>query len=246
MGGMKWLGIEIVEVSPAEKIVSALGSTLAIFCLFWISRFFLPADAVWGVLGSMGATAVLLFAVPHGPLSQPWPLLVGHTISAVIGVCCAKAISDPFLATAMAVGGSIAAMHQLKCIHPPGGATAFTAVMGGQGIRDLGFGYVLCPVLLNTVAMLVLAIVINYFFAWRRYPAGIHRRAGGEIAGPGKGPDEMHQKVIAAIRSLDSFVDIDEEDLVYLAQGIVQSISGKQSPPGELVLPRESRREISD
>jgi CBS-domain-containing membrane protein len=157
---LKWLGIELVEVSVAEKLVSAVGSALAIFCVFCITRYSLPAAAAAGVIASMGATAVLLYAVPHGPLSQPWPLIGGHTISAFIGVCCAHGIANPALATAIAVGLAIGVMYQFKCIHPPGGATAFTAVMGGQAVHELGFHFVLYPVLLNAVTMLLLAIAL--------------------------------------------------------------------------------------
>ncbi|MFX8373896.1 HPP family protein, partial [Acinetobacter baumannii] len=80
---------------------------------------------------SMGASAVLLYAVPHGALSQPWAVLAGHAVSAVAGVAAARNISDPALAAAVAVGTAILAMHYLRAIHPPGGATALTAVVGG-------------------------------------------------------------------------------------------------------------------
>lgn len=119
----------------------------------------------------MGASAVLLFAVPHGQLSQPWPVLGGHLISAFIGVACAKWIPNLTLAAPVAVALAIGAMHYLRCIHPPGGATALTAVIGGPALRALGFHYVVTPVLLDTLAILLVAVLFNGFFAWRRYPA---------------------------------------------------------------------------
>jgi CBS-domain-containing membrane protein len=221
---LNWLGIELVEVSRAEKLVSAIGSAVAIFCVFCIMSYSLPAAAAVGVIASMGATAVLLYAVPHGPLSQPWPLIGGHTISAVIGVCCARSISSPALATAIAVGLAIGVMYQLKCIHPPGGATAFTAVMGGQAVHELGFYFVLYPVLLNAVAMLLLAMAINYPFAWRRYPAFLILRADNDRPDNETVPDEMHENVLDAIRSLDSFVDVSEQDLLYLIRTIAKNV----------------------
>lgn len=132
----KWLGVEIVEVSTKEKLVSSIGSAVAIYLVFLINRQVLPTSSAQSVVASMGATAVLLFAVPHGQLSQPWPLIGGHLISSVIGVVCSMLIIDPSLATALAVGASIGMMHYLKCLHPPGGATAFTAVMGGHRLRQ--------------------------------------------------------------------------------------------------------------
>jgi CBS-domain-containing membrane protein len=125
----------------------------------------------------MGASAVLLFAVPHGALSQPWPVLGGHVISALIGVSCAKFIPLPLLAAAFSVALAIGAMHYLNCIHPPGGATALSAVIGGDAIHQLGFQYVLTPVLLNTIIVLIVAILFNYPFHWRRYPLALRKAA---------------------------------------------------------------------
>ena len=218
-------GIEMVEVSLAERLVSAFGAALAIYLVFCVSSYKLPSGAAFGVIASMGATAVLLFAVPRSALSQPWPVVLGHSVSALIGVTCARMIADPAAAAACAVGGAIGAMHLLKCIHPPGGATAFTAVMGGQGIVDLGFGYLLYPVLLNVTVMLAVAFCVNYPFRWRRYPSALGQGTQQAKIHPADVSQETHTKIVAAIRSLDSFVDVSEEDLVYLANRIVSTVS---------------------
>ena len=123
----QWLGIELIEVSITEKAVSAFGGGLAILALIAISTYALPAGGAAALITSMGASAVLLFGVPHGQLSQPWPVIAGHGVSALIGVTCALCIPHPAIAAACAVGLAIGAMQQLKCIHPPGGATASTA-----------------------------------------------------------------------------------------------------------------------
>ena len=215
----RWLGIELVEVSLSEKLVSTLGGTLAILALIAISTCVLPAGSAAALIASMGASAVLLFGVPHGQLSQPWPVLAGHGISALIGVICAQGISHPALAGACAVGLSIGAMQQLKCIHPPGGATALTAVLGGEPIRQLGFGFVVFPVLANAAAMVLLAVVINYAFRWRRYPNALHLPAEPlATAVSSSSPSPTHEDILAALRSLDSFVDISEDDLVRLVE----------------------------
>jgi CBS-domain-containing membrane protein len=218
MQATKWLGVELVEVTFKEKLISAVGAALAIYCVFWFTHSFLPSRAAIGVVASMGATAVLLFAVPHGQLSQPWPLVGGHIVSALIGVSCVRIISNPALATALAVGASIGVMHQLKCIHPPGGATAFTAVMGGQAIGDLGYMYVLYPVALNAVIMLALAVLINFPFCWRRYPAVLIKRKPAQDAAIVLVSEHDHRNIVEAVRSLDSFVDVSEEDILYLAR----------------------------
>lgn len=154
-----------------EKWVSALGGLCGVGVVLLISEAELGLNGATGLVASMGASAVLLFAVPHGPLSQPWPVFGGHLISALVGVTCAQLIAEPLLAAATAVAVAIGAMHYLQCIHPPGGATALSAVVSGPAVHQLGFQFVLTPVLLNAVSILAVAVIFNAPFAWRRYPA---------------------------------------------------------------------------
>jgi CBS-domain-containing membrane protein len=219
-----WLGIELVEVSPLEKAVAALGGGLSILILVLASSWVLPGEGAACVIASMGASAVLLFGVPHGSLSQPWPVIAGHVISAVIGVACARCLPQTPLAAACAVGLSIAAMQQLRCIHPPGGATAFTAVMGGQAVHELGYQFVLVPVLANALLMVLLAVMINFAFRWRRYPVVLSRpRVPSPPASASASVTHTHAEVVAALRTLDSFVDISEGDLLRLVDLISRS-----------------------
>jgi hypothetical protein len=154
-----------------EKWVSGAGGLTGILGVMLVSQAYLGLSASASLVASMGASAVLLFAVPHGPLSQPWAVFGGHLVSAVIGVACVGLHANPVLASALAVALAISAMHYLRCIHPPGGATALTAVAGGDAVHTLGFHYVLTPVLLNVLVILLVAIVFNFPFPWRRYPA---------------------------------------------------------------------------
>lgn len=210
-----WLGIELNVVSPREKWISALGGFVSMLLLLLIMEQALGLPDAIGLLGSMGASAVLLFAVPHGQLSQPWPVLGGHCLSACIGVACARWIHPAPVAAALSVGLSIGIMHQLKCIHPPGGATALTAVLGGPAIHALGFEFVFCPVFANCLVMLGVAVFFNSFFGWRRYPAAFNRPA---TATAKKTPAPTHEEIMAALKQLDSFVDISEDDLIRLVQ----------------------------
>lgn len=208
------LGIELSPVSHRERLVSALGACLALLLVYGVTRTLLgPAHAPL-LAASMGATAVLLFAVPHGALSQPWPVLGGNTLSAAIGVSCAMLIPDELIAAGVAVGLAVAAMHYLRCIHPPGGATALLAVIGGDQVHALGFGFVLTPILVNVVVILVTAIAFNAVFPWRRYPAYLaHKNAVAQPAA--KGPAAIsHEDFVYALTQLDSFIDISEDDLL--------------------------------
>jgi CBS domain-containing membrane protein len=215
----RWVGVELDEVSWREKLVSVVGGGLSIAVVFVVCRHALGLEGSPMLIASMGASAVLLFAVPHGQLSQPWPVVAGHVGSAVIGVACARWVPSTELAAACAVGLSIGAMHQLKSIHPPGGATALTAVIGGAAVTDRGFAFVWEPVALNAVLMVAIAVAFNAAFPWRRYPLRFARRADPVVPTD----DVGHAEVLAALRSMDSFIDIAEEDLVRLVHLLRQT-----------------------
>lgn len=153
-----------------EIISSSLGGFAAIFLIAWGSGWVLAAQDVPFIVASMGAAAVLIFAAPKSTMSQPWPLIAGHLISAAIGVSCAKFIPDLALASAVAVGGAIFCMHLSRCLHPPGGAAALVAVIGGDSIQALGYGYLLAPVGMNVLIILLVAVLFNNALAGKPYP----------------------------------------------------------------------------
>ncbi len=159
------------SVSHTERLVSTLGGGVAILAILTVSAHYLGTTDALLIIPSMGASAVLLFAVPHGALSQPWNVLGGHLVSALIGVTCFLLVPHTFAAASLAVGLAIGAMYYLRCIHPPGGATALAAVIGGETTHALGYRFVLTPVLENVLVILLVAVVFNYLFKWRRYPA---------------------------------------------------------------------------
>ncbi len=211
----KMLGIAQMPVSHAEKIISALGGFVGISGIFIISQWALGTHSAALIVASMGASAVLLFAVPHGPLSQPWSVFGGHIVSAIVGVSCAKFIPNTVLAASLAVGAAIGLMYYLRCIHPPGGATAISAVIGGNAVHELGYLYVITPVLLNVIVILLVAIVFNYAFAWRRYPAYLHQPPASASPQPQASvPYIAHEDFVYALSEIDSFIDIDERDLL--------------------------------
>lgn len=207
-------GIDHQRVSHTERMLSMSGALVSIGLVFLVSRWMLPDHNVPFLVASMGASAVLLFAVPHGALSQPWPLVGGHVLSALIGVSCAQFIPNVALAGALAVGLAVGAMHYLRCIHPPGGATALTAAIGGSGIHALGYGFVVVPVLLNVAMMLAIAVSFNWFFPWRRYPALLSKKRRRTDAAESSYEAIAHEDFVYALSQLDSFIDVNEEDLM--------------------------------
>jgi CBS-domain-containing membrane protein len=123
------------------------------------------------IIGSFGASAVLIYGAIKSPLAQPRNLIGGHVISAVIGVASYQLFhSQPWLAAAFAVATAIAVMHATKTLHPPGGATALIAVIGGEKIHHLGYIYALMPAGGGALIMLVIALLVNNIPNSRRYP----------------------------------------------------------------------------
>lgn len=227
------VGVELAPVGHAERLISGAGGFAAIYLVIALERGLLGDLGAALLVGSMGATAVLLFAVPHGALSQPWAVLVGHTVSATAGVAVARFVPDATLAAALAVGLAILVMHYLRAIHPPGGATALTAVIGGDPVHALGFGFVLMPVLLNAVIMVAAAVLLNAAFAWRRYPAAWGRRAVRSAAPAGK-PQPTHADFIAALRGIGTFVDISEEEFIRLTELAQASSDERRLKPEQI------------
>jgi CBS domain-containing membrane protein len=158
-------------ISRTERMRAVAGAMVGLFVTFILS------EIVTGTAGSvplalvapMGASAVLLFCVPASPLAQPWSVIGGNTISALIGVACFKAVGNPMLAAPLAGAIAILVMFLLRCLHPPSGAVALTAVLGGPAVQAAGFKFALMPVGLNSALIVLVALVYNNLTG-RRYP----------------------------------------------------------------------------
>ncbi len=207
-------GVSSNATGHDEKLISGIGGFIGILLTMWVSHHYLGVQGAALLVASMGASAVLLFAVPHGALSQPWALLGGHVFSALIGVACAQNVTNPLLAAPLAVALAIIAMHYLRCTHPPGGATAITAVVGGAQVHELGYQFVLTPVLVNVLIMLLTAIAVNYAFPWRRYPASLKPQTSKpDVQNMAATSKLMHADFEYALRELGTYVDVSEADL---------------------------------
>ncbi len=159
------------RVSNPEVLWSWLGAFLGIGAVGWVEQLFFAGTDVALMIGSFGASAVLLYGAPRSPLAQPRNLLGGHVLSAIVGVAAWSLLGHlPWLAAAAAVATAIAVMHLTRTLHPPGGATALIAVVGSPQVHALGFSYVLVPVGLGAVILLLVALLVNNLPATRRYP----------------------------------------------------------------------------
>jgi CBS domain-containing membrane protein len=219
-----WLGFQRQTVDARERARDVAGAVLGLLLTGGLSWWAWGAESVW--LGApMGASAVLLFAVPSSPLAQPWPMVVGNFMSALVGVLVYSAFGATPLSAALAAGLALALMFPLRCVHPPGGAVAITAVLGGEAVHRLGFGFALVPIALNSIVLMSSALL------WRRMThnhvvqqpvihANRHRTAD---SAPQDRVGMTGADLDAALRSFNQLLDIDStslEQVLRHAQGL--------------------------
>ncbi|NII57277.1 HPP family protein [Sphingomonas aerolata] len=196
---------------PADRLLGGVGACIGIALTMLVCVALLPVGDVPQIVAPLGASAVLVFAVRSSPLAQPWPVIGGNTLSAAIGVAAFQLIPDASLAAGVAVGAAILAMSLLRCLHPPGGAAALTAVIGGPGIHAAGYAFALVPVALNSV---VLVLVAGLFYRATRRPYPHHSALppaaiAADRRAAGFHPDDID----AALEDMHESFDIARDDL---------------------------------
>ncbi|WP_250440638.1 HPP family protein [Caballeronia sp. AZ1_KS37] len=200
-----------VTLRWTERLRAGLGALIGIALTGGLAHLLIgDASAIPYLIAPMGASAVLLFAVPASPLAQPWSIIGGNIVSATVGVSCAMFVHDPVDAAALAICLAICTMFALRCVHPPSGAVALTAVLGGPSIHALGYGFVFAPVAIQSAALLVSAIAFHALTG-HRYPHG-HAAPKPAVAPPGA--DSFTRADLQAVLSRRSeLLDVDPDDL---------------------------------
>jgi len=218
------LGIAEHAVSWRERALATLVAGVGVLLVALLSQHVMSSLAAPGfwLVASMGASAVLVFAVPHGALSQPWAVLAGQGISTLAGLLVVHVLGASLVCGALAVALAIAAMHSLRCIHPPGGATALSVVMLANTGHMPDWSYVLNPVLLNAVLLVLLAVALNAPFPWRRYPVAWAFRKAAVIKGASLAPESPFtpRQLRQAFSELGSVIDISDDELQVLYQAL--------------------------
>ena len=207
-----------------ERLIACLGALAGITLTGLICGwFFGQGPHIPLIVAPMGASAVLLFAVPASPLAQPWSIIGGNTISAFMGVLAAHLIANPVVAIGVGVSLAIAAMSLTRCLHPPGGAAALTALIGGPAVTSAGFLFPLFPVCINSVILVALGIAFHKI-SRRNYP---HMPAAAPVNTHGTAdlPPSVRvgfrpEDVDAALLELHETLDIDREDLDQLLRQV--------------------------
>jgi len=204
-----------LNVSKREIFYSCLGALIGLMFAEWLSRYALGEMNLWFV-APIGASAVLLFAVPASPLAQPWSIIGGNLVSGVVGVFCAQHFAFNFgLGAAVAVATAIGFMLILRCLHPPSGAVAMTAVMGGPAIHALGYQFVIWPVLVNSLFLLALALIFNNALR-HRYPHQIAKPARTTDPLPSERLGFTSHDLDRALSGYGELLDINKSDLAEL------------------------------
>ncbi len=203
--------------SHSEKVISGFGGFLGIFLATLISGHYLGFHDALLIGGAMGASAVLLFAVPHSPLAQPWAFIGGHLVSTAVAVTAYEWVPNLYAAAGVAVGGSILLMAYLRCIHPPGGGTALAIIIGSPAMHALGYRYLITPVAYNLAVMLAVALLFNNVATRRWYPLSLHQLWSPPPAVPAAqnlGKRSLdHDDIAAALKEMNAVIDVTEEDL---------------------------------
>ena len=195
-----------VRIGYAEAFRMALGVALGLLITGVLSRWWgQSADSMW-MVSSLGASAVLLFGMPASPMAQPWPVLVGTVLSALVGAAMQVLVPDTAVACALAVGLSVLLMVPLRCMHPPGaGFAAFVVLEHINGVTLVVF-----PILFNVAVVLVCAVIYNALTG-RRYPHPQHSSKRARAAG-GDGLFAS-EDLDAALQHYNQVLDISRADL---------------------------------
>jgi CBS domain-containing membrane protein len=202
-----------LAIDGRERLRVVIGATLGMFVTAWLCQAVGgQAGAGWPwLVAPMGATAVLVFAVRASPLAQPWAVVGGNTLSALVGIACARWIGPPALAAALAVGAAIALMIALRCLHPPGGASALLVAL--NDVTDPSFA--LFPVLANSVLLVAAGLTYHW----------VTRRAHGPLPAPaepaaaqGEAGSALDADLDTVIARYNQVLDISREDLKALLE----------------------------
>ena len=204
-------------VRHTQIIVPAVAASISLLIIGTVSHHLLATTSISHFLvASMGASALLLFVIPSSPLSQPWALFGGHMLSGFIGISCALLIEDTVIASSIALPLAVILMMYLRCLHPPGGATALIPILMVEEIHEIGFQFIFTPIAVNTLVLLLLSLLINRVVLHRHYaahsvpePLPVQEETEAVIQSSPFTADDLAY----AFEKMDTYIDVDEDDL---------------------------------
>jgi CBS domain-containing membrane protein len=202
-----YFGQDQTHVSQRERFRAAGGAAVGLLFTMALGRYLggLAGVSEW-VMASLGASALLVFVLPSSPMAQPWAVIGGNVVSALIGIACVHFVDMPIVAAPIAVGLSILCMFVLRCLHPPAAAVAMITVIGSVG----SFQYALFPVLTDSVLLIIMGVAFNNMTG-KRYP---HFLASNNLTNE---PEIVKSEDVDLVLSrYNQVVDINRDDLAAL------------------------------
>ena len=204
-----YFGQDQASVSFSQKIRAALGMFCGLLCTVYLSKILGGmVDVDEWFMASLGASSLLVFALPSSPMAQPWAVITGNVISALVGIFCSRIIGDPLIAIPMAGSTAILGMFLLRCLHPPAAAVALIAVMG----HVVSFRYALFPVFIDSVILCLVASLFNSLTG-KPYPTRPQYDAIGDDA---KKLVEANAKLNALLDEYQEVINVDRAELIKL------------------------------
>jgi CBS domain-containing membrane protein len=210
-----YFGQDQAQVAWNERIRSSVGALIGLFCTLALGKFLGEFVGVseW-VLASLGASALLIFVLPSSPMAQPWAVIGGNTLSALIGISCNYLFSNPLIAMPVAASSAIMGMFLLRCLHPPAAAVALIAVLG----HITHYRYAFFPVMIDSLALCMVAVAYNSLTG-KIYPT---RPPVPKIL-PVRQEQERAQAQARLDKLLNEYqevMDVDREELIKIIQSV--------------------------
>lgn len=215
---LQYLVADVPPLSAAERWRSTMATLIGLLIATALAWFSPLSDGNGWLVAPIGATAIILFALPHSPLAQPWSVLGGYFAATLAATVCIAILPDhPAIAAVFAVAATVGLMTRFRCLHPPGGALAFIVVFGGGGSLPQAL-HTFAEIGLDAAFLMIAALLVNNLLFRRRYPhcrtappANPHQTRD---APPTARTGLTHADLAAALTQLDTFIDIQENDLV--------------------------------
>jgi CBS domain-containing membrane protein len=202
-----YFGQDQTNVSQHERFRAAGGAFVGLLLTMLVGRYLGGMAGIrdWA-MASLGASALLIFVLPSSPMAQPWAVIGGNVISAVIGIACVNLVDNPMVTAPVAVGLSILGMFVLRCLHPPAAAVAMITSLGSIS----HFEYAVFPVLTDSV-LLILAAVIYNNLTGKAYPYFLSPKPLASFA-----EANQSKEIDDVLARYNQVIDINREDLATL------------------------------
>lgn len=222
----KWFyyfGQDQAQVSWIERFRSAMGALIGLFCTVLLGQMLgeLVGVKEW-VMASLGATALLIFVLPSSPMAQPWAVIGGNVLSALVGITCNHIIADPIFALPVAAASAILGMFILRCLHPPAAAVALIAVLGGIDT----YRYAFFPVMVDSVALCLAAILYNTLTG-KHYPTRPPKPIV-ELPIEKQSRERAEKALDAVLTEYQEVMDVDRAELIKIIQAAEGSAKFKK------------------